>query len=267
MAAVSESDRPGIHSVEIAGDILKALAEGGGRMALKDLAAACDLHRSKVHRYLISLMRAGLVEQDAGSGEYAIGARAITIGLVGLRRIDPVRIAHEALPGLRDSLNETIFLAIWGEMGATVIALEESVYPVTLNVRVGSILPLRTSAAGRVFNAYLPEVRIAEVLKREKAIARRDEIETLTDREFGTIAPEIREDGIAIIRGTLIAGVNALAVPVFDHREELVAVIGVVGRQETLSADPGGDAAELLKGAAAELSGRLGYLSPSVAAE
>ncbi len=143
----------GIQSVEIAARILRALAEGGGALALRDLAAAAGMHRGKAHRYLVSLARAGLVTREAEAGRYGIGPLAISAGLAGLNRLNPVRLAYEALPALRDRIGETVVLAVWGERGATVIALEDSARPVTLNVRVGSILPLRTSAIGRVFAA------------------------------------------------------------------------------------------------------------------
>ena len=72
---------------------------------------------------------------------------------VAANRLNPVRLAYAALPALRDRIGETVVLAVWGERGATVIALEDSAQPVTLNVRVGSILPLGNSAVGRVFAA------------------------------------------------------------------------------------------------------------------
>ena len=110
----------GIQSVEIAARILRALAEGGGVLALRDLAAATGMHRGKVHRYLISLARAGLVTREQEFGIYSIGPLAISAGLTGLRRLNPVRLAYEALPALRDRIGETVVLAVWGERGATV---------------------------------------------------------------------------------------------------------------------------------------------------
>jgi DNA-binding IclR family transcriptional regulator len=245
----------GIKSVEIAARILRALAEGGGALALRDLAAATGMHRGKVHRYLISLARAGLVTREAEFGTYGIGPLAISAGLTGLGRLNPVRLAYEALPALRDRIGETVVLAVWGERGATVIALEDSAMPVTLNVRVGSILPLRTSATGRVFAAHMPGAILRPVLAAE---AKRDGARAMSAGSFVRILGDVRRHGLAAVEGTLIPGLNALAAPVFDQRGALVLVLGAVGRRETLAARTRGPAAAALKEAAAALSHQLG---------
>lgn len=257
-------EAPGIQSVEIAARILRALAEGGGALALRDLAAATGMHRGKVHRYLISLARAGLVSREAEAGRYGIGPLAISAGLAGLNRLDPVRLGYEALPALRDRIGETVVLAVWGEHGATVIALEDSARPVTLNVRVGSILPLRSSAIGRVFAAHLPEPVLKPVLaaeaKRGAASA-----SALPAAILAPILESVRRDGIAAVEGTLIPGLNALAAPVFDQRGALALVLGAVGRRETLAARARGPAAAALMEVAASLSRSLGFSGATAA--
>ena len=246
----------GIQSVEIAARILRALAEGGGALPLRELAAATGMHRGKVHRYLTSLSRAGLVARAAEFGHYGIGPLAITAGLAGLNRLDPVRLAYAALPALRDCLGETVVLAVWGERGATVIALEESAQPVTLNVRVGSILPLLASATGRIFAAFLPAAVLRPVLAAE---ARRSPGRVLSAAALARVLAEVRREGLSAVAGTLIPGLNALAAPVFDQRGALALVIGAVGRRETLAARPSGAAAGVLKQAASALSRQLGH--------
>jgi DNA-binding IclR family transcriptional regulator len=251
----------GIQSVEIAARILRALAEGGGALPLRDLAAATGMHRGKVHRYLISLARAGLVSRATEAGNYCIGPLAITAGLAGLNRLDPVRLAYEALPGLRDRIGETVLLAVWGENGATVIALENSAWPVTLNVRVGSVLPLFGSATGRVFAAFLPEAEA-------RAARARGALPEQERAAFDRALARARRDGFSWVEGSLIPGLNAVAVPVFDHAGKLALVIGAVGRRETFGPARSAAATRALAEGAAGLSRRLGYggnLAPDAA--
>ena len=99
-------ERGGVQSVRIAAEILKALATQGGALPLKNLAIATGLARAKVHRYLTSLRNAGLVSQNL-TGHYQIGPEAVAIGLVGLRGINPVAEVCNALPALRDRINQT----------------------------------------------------------------------------------------------------------------------------------------------------------------
>ena len=171
-ARSEDVERGGVQSVGIAATILKALAAAGGVLPLKHLAAATGMPRAKVHRYLSSLRNAGLITQDPETGHYAIGSAAVTIGLVGLGRLSPIRQLNEALPRLRDRVNETVTAAIWGDTGPTIIAMEESGHVVTMNVRIGSVLPLTTTAIGQVFLAYLPDSLTQPLVSAEHASAK-----------------------------------------------------------------------------------------------
>ena len=59
------SDRySGVKSVDVACRIVEAFSNEGPRLALKDLAKVVRMPPSKVHRYLDSMVRGGLIEQD-----------------------------------------------------------------------------------------------------------------------------------------------------------------------------------------------------------
>lgn len=248
-------DRAGVQSVAIAATILKALAAEGGRLPLRGLVAATGMPRGKVHRYLTSLRNAGFIVQDRESGQYRIGPAAVTVGLVGLRTLGPVRQLHEALPRLRDRINETVTAAIWGDGGPTIVAIEESDHLVTMNIRVGSVLPLLTTAIGRLFLAYLPGAmtqRFVAVERRIPGLA----AALPTEDEIAVRLAEIRAARLSRAASALLPGVDAVAAPVFDHRGKLVAAICVVGRQDALDVC----AVRALGESAGTLSRQLGFI-------
>jgi DNA-binding IclR family transcriptional regulator len=242
-------DRPGIQSVEVAAGILAAMAKAPGPIKLRELAGACAMPPGKVHRYLVSLVRARLVEQSAETGRYTIGPLAIAVGLAGLNRADLVRAAGDALADLRDRTDETAALAVWGERGPIVVRLEESTQPVTMNVRVGGSLSPDRSAIGRTFLAYLPAAEV------EPHLAATEGARPALERSLS----EVRDQGLARIEGTLLAGVSAIAAPIFDHRGRVVGVVGVVGRQVELDIGLDGPVAAALRDAAGAISARLGF--------
>jgi DNA-binding IclR family transcriptional regulator len=252
--AKKPKQQPGIQSVEVAAMILRALIDAGRPLALKDLARLAHMHPGKAHRYLVSLARTELVAQDNISGHYGIGPMAIALGLSGLRNVDVVRFATAMLPALRDEINETVLLSIWSPQGPVVFALEESSRPVSMNIRVGSILPILSTATGRVFAAFLPREAVAGLIEAEQ---RRSAKFSETK-----ILQETHERGIAAVEGTLVPGVNAISVPVFDHKDRIAAVIGALGRTEELDVDPKGRVARVLLNAADELSRRMGREEP-----
>src|ERR1700758_95487 len=160
-----DEQRPGIQFVEIGAEILRALVTFGRPVPLRSLAGKCGMPVGKVHRYLVSLTRAGLVEQDATNGYYGVGKSSIAIGLSGLWACSPVKEAARAMAQLRDNTQETTFGAIWTDMGPTVCLLEDSDRPLYMNIRGGALLSISLSAAGRVFAAHLPEEIVKKVVK------------------------------------------------------------------------------------------------------
>jgi DNA-binding IclR family transcriptional regulator len=243
-----------VQSVTIAMRILKTLAEHGGAMALKDLAATTGMPRGKVHQYLTSLRVTETVGQDE-SGRYTIGPAAVTIGLVGLARMSPVRLLHERLGPLRDRINETVTAAIWGDMGPTIVAIEESDHLVTMNVRIGSVLPVESTAIGRLFLAYLP----AKLTHRFAAAERRKTKASSAVEMDGALA-DIRARRLSRAQGPLLAGVDAIAAPVFDYRGHIVAVICAVGRTDAMPTAWDGPVARALTETVADLSRQLGFV-------
>jgi DNA-binding IclR family transcriptional regulator len=77
----------GVQSLEIGVDVLKVLVESGQALMLKEIAAAAGMPASKAHRYLVSLVRSGLVEQDSQNLKYDLGPLAIPLGLAAVDRL------------------------------------------------------------------------------------------------------------------------------------------------------------------------------------
>jgi DNA-binding IclR family transcriptional regulator len=240
----------GVQSVEIGLHVLEVLAQSYRPMMLRDLATRLRMPPAKVHRYLVSLVRAGVVEQDGTGGRYGLGPRALTVGLSALNQLDIMRITGESIAELRDRIDHIVLLAVWGEAGPTIIRWEESRRPVAVNVRVGSILQTLDSATGLVFAAYLPNhitaARIAE------------ECGARTQNEVAKLLADVRARGMSRVRGHQLASVNALSVPVFDHSGHIVAAITVLGPERTINVDWDGDIARELRDTARKISIRLG---------
>ncbi|MDP3083200.1 MAG: helix-turn-helix domain-containing protein, partial [Rubrivivax sp.] len=84
-----DGQQRGIQSVEVGGQLLRALVHAGRPLALKDLAREAGMAPGKAHPYLVSFGKLGLVEQDRGSGHYGLGPLALQLGLMSLQQADP----------------------------------------------------------------------------------------------------------------------------------------------------------------------------------
>ncbi len=243
----------GVQSVEVAGHLLKTLAGLDGPQPLSVLAAAAGLAPAKAHRYLVSLIRTGLIEQNASDGRYDFGGAARMIGRVALNRLDLVRIGSQILAQLRDDLRETVFMGVWTPQGPMVLEWLDVVRPVSLVIRPGSIMPIYVSAFGLVCAAHLPPDVIAS------APQIRDPAGFSPGKaKSGAELENIRRQGFSFVRGGLIQGLDAIAVPVLDHGHELVACLAVVGPSDKLDLSETGAVVSRLKKAATQFSNALG---------
>lgn len=136
-------------------------------MPLSQLAQAAHLSPSKAHRYLVSYIRIGLVEQNPLTHLYDLGGRSLALGLAAMRRLDVLTCAEPIMTEVRSELDECVSLAVWASQGPTIVRFLENSRPVNVNVRVGSRMPLLTSALGRVFLAWKEGPEISSLVKTE----------------------------------------------------------------------------------------------------
>ncbi|MFS0828675.1 IclR family transcriptional regulator [Pseudomonas phoenicis] len=249
----ADSGKQKVRSAEVGTDILKALAQLAPSTSLSRLAEFVDMPASKVHRYLQALIASGFAEQNTATNHYGLGREALRVGLAALGSIDVLKVAAEPLAQLRDTLNESCFIAVWGNQGATVVGIEPAVRAVTVVTQIGSVLPLLGSSTGLVFAAYLPERELAELREQELARSKRRAC------DYEATLQAIRSEGLHHIHGLLMPGVDALSAPIFDAQGRIAAVMTVVGPTSMFNADSQGPAAEHLRAAAQASSWRMGF--------
>jgi len=242
----------GIQSVEVGGQLLRALAHHGRPMALKDLAREAGMTPAKAHPYLVSFGKLGLIEQTNASGHYGLGALAMQLGLISLQQFDPVRLATPRLPELARVLGHTVAIAVWGNRGATIVRIEEAPSAVHVNMRHGTVLTLRGTASGRLFAAYLPAADVQAALALEAGSTAR------IDRAFATELERIREERLSRAVDAAVPGVSALAAPVFNGQGQIVLSLTAIGPSAIFDTATDGALARELSRVAAELSSQLG---------
>ena len=272
MAASHDSgeDRPqrGIQSIEVGGQVLRAMAHTGQPMALKDLAREADMPAAKIHPYLVSFARIGLMEQDAATGRYFLGPLALQLGLISLKQADPVQAAAAELPALVQRIGHTVAIAVWGSRGATIVRLEESPAPIHVNMRHGTVFSLAGTATGRLFAAHRDAREVKALLDEERRRQKSDPAPAVPNmpppravpawRDFERELDDVRRHRLARSEGETLPGVNAIAAPVFDHEGRLVLSVTAIGPASLFDLAWNGAIARELRACAARISHRLG---------
>ncbi|MGJ7503563.1 IclR family transcriptional regulator [Variovorax sp. ZT5P49] len=271
--AASDTDRAqrGIQSIEVGGQLLRALVHHGRPMALKDLAREADMTAAKAHPYMVSFGRLGLIEQDRASGHYLLGPLALQLGLISLQQADPVHIATPLIAQLAQQTGHTVALAVWGARGATIVRTAESPSPVHVNMRHGTVFSLTNTASGRVFAAYLDADAVRQLLEDERQRQKQRKgsepvpaagmppVQPLPSwSDFERQLQEVRAHGISRSDGEVIEGVSAMAAPVFDHTGAIVLAVTAIGPAGIFDTAWDGEISRALKACADTVSQRLG---------
>jgi DNA-binding IclR family transcriptional regulator len=263
-AAADKSLRPvqkgGVNSVEVASAVLRALAEAPEPARLSDLARATGMPTAKTHRYLVSLVRGGLVEQDPESSRYDLGPLALRAGIVALSRSDALKRAERSLQSIVERTGETAAAAIWGTHGPTVVRLVEARHEQASIVPLGHVCSLTFSAAGLVFCAFGSAEQTAKIANREMAQSRAAGRSNAPTRktELDHLVTAVRKQGFACVAIEGEGGMSAVSVPVFDSsRAKLQLALSVFGGAGRINITPDGPIVKLMTEAAQALGAEL----------
>jgi DNA-binding IclR family transcriptional regulator len=238
---MAEKARKGVKAVEVAGRILDQIARASGPVALRELAAAGRMSPGKVHRYLASFLAIGLARQDLETRKYVLGPLALRIGLAALNSYQPLRDAIALQQELRDDLDETMVLSVWGTHGPTIVYVAESSQPIIMTMRVGAVLPILATASGLAFAAFLPR-HITRPFVRAGLKADGDlNLFARNQASIDRLITKVRESGYAFNEGHLMPGISAAAFPLVDRTTTLVAMLAVVGRHERVNPHDGAE--------------------------
>ncbi len=249
----------GIQSIDVGGRLLNALSRSSGAMMLKELAEAADMPAAKAHAYLVSFCKLGLIEQDVVSGRYDLGPLALQLGLVSLNRLDAVKIATAEMGPLSQRTGQSTAIAVWGNYGPTIVRFEQSVRPIHVNMRTGTVMALTQTATGYVFAAYVSAAAIGAALAATFVDSKQ---RNAASKSIAALAPEfaqVRQRGLARAQGNPVPGVNAFSAPVFDHNGEIVLALTALGSAAEFDATWSSPIAKEVKATATAISERLGF--------
>ena len=211
-STTTTKNQGGVQSLEIGLSVLDVLIDHNEPMMLKDIAQAIQMHPAKCHRYLVSLIRKSYARQ-LSDGRYGLGDRANALGHTGFNKNNILerltRIANE----IKDTLNCGVQIAKWFSEGPIIIQSVEPDSPISIITRIGSRMPLTTSATGQLFASYQPDAVIQPLVIAEWQTGDQADIAEKW-RNFSQLQAKIRTQGYATVTGDMLIGINAITIPV-----------------------------------------------------
>jgi DNA-binding IclR family transcriptional regulator len=251
-----------IKSIEVGFRILRVLEQADGKLPLREIAARVGMPASNAYLYLASFVHEGMAEQDAVTSHYGLGSLAIQLGAAALRQSSLIDLAKDLLTELREETRDSVFLSVWGNRGPTIVFKIDGDAYGPMGIRVGHVLPLLSTATGRVFLSYISAEQTRTLIEQERK-ASLSLAGGFDDRVRAVVVPEIvqsvKEQGFAHTDAKMSGGYPASAAPVFDQSGQLCAVVTILGPQVgAMPASADGSVDEKLVRTARALSSRLG---------
>lgn len=240
-------------------ELLKTIARLPDPANLSDIARHVGWPVSRVHRYVTTLVRTGLLSHSPQTGQYGLGTAAIEIGVAAIANTDALQIAADVMRELTARTSLVSVLAVWGSHGPTVVRWEVGRLEAAIRVREGINLSLVTTAAGQIFLAFLDPDDISLQLARDVQTwnGTMPPAKHYTQAKVKALRDAVRKRGLARAIGMRNPQVAALSAPIFD-RGGLVMSLTLTGIKGAFDCSFDSEPAQRLKEAADKISMLLG---------
>lgn len=195
-----------------------------------ELATELDLSKASVHNHLVTLERLGLVLSE--DGRYRLGLGFLDVGMTVRDRMGIYRAAETEVPNLAESTGESANLVV-PEHGHAVYADVHNAERNDRRTRLGTRLPLHTTAAGKLVLAFRSREAVADYVADYGLSARTDRtVETAADlREE---LRSVKDRGLAFDRGEAFAEMRGVAAPIRTD-DGIAGALSVLGPRTRLS--------------------------------
>ncbi|TGS16852.1 IclR family transcriptional regulator [Mesorhizobium sp. M2E.F.Ca.ET.209.01.1.1] len=253
----TERSDSGVKSVQLAFDVLEAVAAAPGEVGVSELAALLGTTKGTVFRHLQTLVERGYVDQNAVSARYKLGTRSYLIGQVAAGRIELLTASSDAIAALRDEIGETVVVSALRNRSLVVLRTVFGKSNLEIGVRQGSELILHGTAQGKVALAFSNRSLLQHVLR--QGLTRLTDHTIVDAAKLEAELEQARAQGFITAPNEETFGINAVAAPIFDRMGDVAGTVAIVGSVQNIKPTPDQAQIEALLKASLRISWNLGY--------
>ena len=198
--------------------VIRAFARDHAALSLSDVARSASIPAATARRCLLTLEDLGYVTRSGRS------RKVLELGAAYLESINIEQITRTHLEELARKTADSAALCVLDGTDIVYVARTSVRTLLRLEAHVGSRFPAHATSMGRVLLAGLSPERLNRYFEYAKLEALTERTVTEPARLRGLIQ-DCRRLGYAAVEDELAYGVIALAVPVFDHQQRVVAAL------------------------------------------
>lgn len=216
-------------------DVLRCFTGKQAALGPTEVAQLSGLPKSTVNRLIHTLNTLDYLRYSEESGKYRLGPAMLALNSAPKEQVDVRDIARPLMRELAAATGAQVALAIRDQLSILYLETYRGQSLVTLNLGVGSRIPLATTAGGRACLAGLPASERAGLLER---------IRNLDEYAWLKIAPGIdaamaehAATGCCSSMGDWVSQINAIAAPLALGQAMPRMVVSVAGVADIYPAD------------------------------
>jgi IclR family pca regulon transcriptional regulator len=194
---------------------------------LKDTCQELQMNSTVAYRLLQTWVELGYLHYNQGKRVYSAGLTLVHLATKA-RLMSGVPELERRLKEVSNKVNQTASAAILVDVSILYIARNVVTKALTFQVEVGSTLPAYATSMGHLLLAYRPQDWV-----RQKLIGHT--LPPLTEHTLSNVddlmleLQRVREQGYVLSSQQLEVGVTAVAVPVKNQEDKVVAAINAAG--------------------------------------
>ncbi|MFP3392668.1 IclR family transcriptional regulator [Brevibacillus sp. SIMBA_040] len=252
-----------VQSVDRALQLFEQISKRKEGYGITELSNSISLNKSSVYRMVSTLVRHGLVEQDAETEKYKLGYKVLELSSILLDSIDLRREARASLKKLEQQTNEVIHLVVYDRGEVVYIEKLEGNETLRMHSKVGSRAPMHCTSVGKMILAHLPASDVAYVIDRHGMKPHTPH--TITDKNvlLKQLA-EIKARGYALDLEENEMGITCMAAPIFDHTGKIAASVSISGPTMRMTSERIEEVKASIIEVSRQISNRLGYVGRTV---
>jgi len=207
--------------------LIKAFSEDHYEIGISDLAKRLGLAKSTVHRLASTLLDQGMLEQNAGDGKYRLGLALFELGTLVRRKMDFTVEARPFLRTLMEKTGETVHLAILDHDSVLYIITHESKQALRMGSKVGTRVPVHSTAVGKTLLAFQPEDEIARIVALGLPASAPNTI--VDGKALQRELAQVRMRNYAVDDEESEVGLRSIAAPIRNDAGQVIAAISIAG--------------------------------------
>ncbi|HEX6683673.1 MAG TPA: IclR family transcriptional regulator C-terminal domain-containing protein [Candidatus Limnocylindrales bacterium] len=223
-----------VQSLERGLAVIRAFDAAHPELTLSEVAAATSVTRAAARRFLLTLAELGYVRSDGRL--FSLTPKVLELGYAYLSSLSLPDVAEPHLEALAADVNESSSISVLDRDDVVYVARVPVSRIMTVTISVGTRFPAYATSMGRVLLAGLSPEQLEEYLSRIK-------LQRLTSRTVSSVASlraeltRVRTQGWAIVNQELEEGLRAVAAPIRDRRDRVIAAVNISTQASRTSLD------------------------------